>query len=364
MQEELEHHIFAGAANSRPGETLLNTIKEAYTGPDADLWRSAVEEELLSLNSNHVYETVPIPDGVTPITSKLVFRIKCDHSGKIKWYKVRIVTCGFTQKEGVDYQEVFAPVANLDSVRTIVALAAKHNLELDQMDVSTAYLNGELEEELYLLPLAGVPIQSGYCWKLQCSLYGLKQAGHTWNRTLDKKLGELGFTHLDAETCLYVLRKHGQVCFLVVYVDDLLLEASSRSYMNSIKEMLSSTFTMHDLGEAKFLLGIEIQRDWRLRTISLSQSQYAQTILECTGMTEATPVWTPMIHGTSLSATDPEDNSTLPQILIGQKRVSYLTVIGSLMYLMLETRPDLAFSVGTLSRFSAAPKACHWEAAK
>ena len=105
----------------------------------------------------------------------------------------------------MDYQEVFAPVANLESVRIIVSLAAKYDLELDQMDVLTAYLNGELEEELYMSPPEGVPIQPGYCWRLKHSLYGLKQAGRTWNKTLDQKLGELGFTWLDAETCLYVI---------------------------------------------------------------------------------------------------------------------------------------------------------------
>ena len=99
---------------------------------------------------------------------------------------------------------MFAPVANLESVRIIVALAAKYNLELDQMDVSTAYLNGELDEELYMLPPSDVPIQPGYCWHLKRSLYGLKQAGWTWNKTLDRKLGELGFVRLDAETCLYL----------------------------------------------------------------------------------------------------------------------------------------------------------------
>ena len=191
-----------------------------------------------------MYETVRIPDGVKPITSKPVFRIKLDQHGEVERYKLRIVARGFTQKEGIDYQEVFAPVANLESIRIILALAAKHDLELDQMDVSTAYLNGELEEELYMHPPDGVPIQSGYCWRLKRSLYGLKQAGRTWNKTLDRKLGDLGFCRLDAETCLYVLRDKGEVCFLVVYVDDLLLAASSRKFMNSVKSKLSSTFKM------------------------------------------------------------------------------------------------------------------------
>ena len=131
--------FFAGVANTGPSnDDLPPNLREAFSRPDGDLWRSALEEELLSLNSNHVYETVPIPAGVAPITSKPVFRIKYDQTGKVERYKVRIVTRGFTQREGVDYQEVFAPVANLESVRIIVALAAKYNLELDQMDVSTA----------------------------------------------------------------------------------------------------------------------------------------------------------------------------------------------------------------------------------
>ena len=116
MQEELEHHIFAGATNSIIDETLPTTIPEAYACTDADLWKSIVEDELLSLNTNHVYETVQIPKGITLITSKPVFHIKCDQDGKIERYKVRIVAWSFTQKEAVDYQEVFAPVTNLDSV--------------------------------------------------------------------------------------------------------------------------------------------------------------------------------------------------------------------------------------------------------
>ena len=135
-----------------------------------------------------------------------------------------------------------------------------------------------------MLPPDGVSIQPGYCWKLRHSLYGLKQAGRTWNKTLDRKLGELGFTYLDAETCLYVFQKDGQVCFLVVYVDDLLLAATTQKFMDSIKAKLSASFKMRDLGEAKYILGIESKRNRKFQTISLSQSQYSRTVLECTGM--------------------------------------------------------------------------------
>jgi len=162
----IEDLIFAGSANSASDKLLPNTLKEAYSGVNVEFWKSTVEEELQSLNSNHVYETVLIPDGVTPITSKPVFRIKHDQTGNVEWYKVQIVAHGFTQKEGVDYQEVFTLVANLDSIWTLITLAAKHDLELDQMDVSMAYLNGKLEEDLYMLPPEGIPIQPRYCWKL------------------------------------------------------------------------------------------------------------------------------------------------------------------------------------------------------
>ena len=157
----IEDFAFPEFANSSTEESLPRTLREAYSGPDKELWKSAVEEELQSLNSNHVYETVLIPEGITPITSKPVFCIKWNQAGNIERYKVQIVARGFTQKEGVDYQEVFAPVANLDSVRTLIAMAAKYDLELDQMDVSTAYLNGELQEDLYMSPPEGIPIQSG-----------------------------------------------------------------------------------------------------------------------------------------------------------------------------------------------------------
>ena len=122
-------NFFAGVANTSPSnDDLPPNLREAFSLPDGDLWRSALEEELLSLNLNHVYETVPIPAGVTPITSKPVVQIKYDQTGKVERYKVWIVAQGFTQHEGVDYQEVFAPVANLESVRIIIALAAKYNL--------------------------------------------------------------------------------------------------------------------------------------------------------------------------------------------------------------------------------------------
>lgn len=163
---------------------------------NSDQWIAGLHEELAGLQENNVYDVVPIPKDVKPIRSKVVPKLKRDEKGLPARYKIRIVARGDTQKEGVDYKEVFAPTASLESVRIICALAAKHNLELDQMDVSTAYLNGELEEEIYMMPPDCVDIPDGHCWRLKRALYGLKQAGRTWNRTLDAKLLKLGFHRL------------------------------------------------------------------------------------------------------------------------------------------------------------------------
>lgn len=259
---EPDEAFFAGILQSGPSSSPTpQSAKEAFEGPNKHHWESALQEEIQNLIDNNVYKVVPVPRDVKPITSKMVFRIKHDANGNIKCHKIRIVARGFTQVEGVDYKEVWAPVANLESIRIILALAVKYNLELDQMDVATAYLNGELEEEIYMMPPDGVKILPGHCWRLKRSLYGLKQAGRTWNLTLDKKLRGLSFSRLNAETCLYVCRQGDRVCFLVVYVDDFLLAANSRSFMNDIKRKLSATFKMRDLGPASYILGIHITRN-------------------------------------------------------------------------------------------------------
>ena len=152
---------------------------------------------------------------------------------------------------------------------------------------------------------------------------------------------------------------NGQVCFLVIYVDDLLLAPSSQKFMDFIKAKLSSSFKMWDLGEAKYILGIEIKCNHAPWTISLSQSQYSHMVLEHTGMSACKPVWTPMAHNSQLSATSPDDNQSIPEMVIKGHQVSYLTVIGSLMYLILGTHPDIAYAVGTLSCFSAEPNLSH-----
>jgi hypothetical protein len=362
---DIDDAFFAGAANSGPSEIPTpSTLAEAFSGPNEHRWRGAFAEEMQNLVDNNVYEVVPTPAGMKPISTKPVMRIKLDSKGNVERYKLRIVARDFGQQGG-NLKDTFAPVANLESIRLICMLAAKYDLELDQMDVSTAYLNGVLEDSIYVSPPEGTEIPEGHCWRLKKSLYGLKDAGRTWNRTLDAKLQALGACRLDAETCLYVFKgAKGDICYLVVYVDDLLLAASSRAYMDKIKALLTASFKMRDLGAASFLLGLEIQRDRKKRTISLSQTKYIDAILKRCGMTDCNPAKTPMATAPRLSAEDPVDNTTLLQQTINGETVSYPMVVGSIQYVVQGTRPDLAYLAGVLGRYSADPKACHWDAAK
>jgi hypothetical protein len=191
---------FAGMASDDTGPLwsylLPANLCEALNGPDADHWQKALAKELGEFDVNEVYEEVPILHSIKPITLKPVFCVKLNQNGNVNCFKIRIMACGFTQQAGKDYDKTFAPVANLESICILLALTNKYNLELNQMDVSTAYLNSKLLEELYLAPPNGVQIKPGHCWRLKKSLYGLKQAGRTWNHTLDKALGDLSFACL------------------------------------------------------------------------------------------------------------------------------------------------------------------------
>ncbi|OJT01583.1 Retrovirus-related Pol polyprotein from transposon TNT 1-94 [Trametes pubescens] len=172
--------FFVGILSMGPrNHELPSTLREVFSTPEGKCWHAALEEELQNLCDNCVYKTIPISLGVKPITSKPVLYVKLDKNGGIKQFKIHIGARGFTQKAGINDQDVFAPVTNLKSVRVILALTACYDLELDQMDVSAAYLNGELDEELYLLPPDGVAIDPGHRWRLKWSFYGLKQAGCT-----------------------------------------------------------------------------------------------------------------------------------------------------------------------------------------
>jgi hypothetical protein len=309
------------------------------------------------LKTHHL---VPLPAGRKAIGSRWVFSVKSDEDGNITRHKARFVAQGYTQVEGIDYTETFASVAKYDTVRILLALAAKFDLELDQMDVRTAFLNAELKEDIYLKQPAGFedPEHPDWVWKLEKALYGLKQAGYEWNQTLDEYLRKEGFKFVrsEADHSLYVLHEGDKIIWLVVYVDDMLSASNSRDFLNSFKAQLNQRFNLADLGPARHFLGMHITRDREKRLLSVSQKTYLEKILENAGMSQCNPVSTPMSPGIVLqkatrSPTDDEATAIAS--------IPYRRTIGELNYAMRTTRPDIAFAVSSLSRYMENPTIDH-----
>jgi len=223
------------------------------------------------------------------------------------------------------------------------------------MNVQTAFLNGDLDEEVYMEQPDGYvdPTYPDKVCRLLQALYGLKQAPKMWYSKLDDFLKSRGFDNIDPDACLYLLMDDGEIIIVLVYVDDRLLVASSLAAIYKIKDALHKRFEMNDLGEAKVILGLEIRRDKALGTLKLSQGKYAAQVLEKLGMAECNPIGTPLEVGLQLVKADESDDA-LP----------YREAVGSLMYLMVGTRPDLAFAIGKLSRFVSCYSKEHWAAIK
>ena len=271
-------------------------------------------------------------------------------------YKARLVARGFSQIEGVDFEETFAPVVKFTSIRVLLAYTAINNLELHQMDVKTAFLNGDLEEEIYMEQPEGFVSEGNedLVCRLLKSLYGLKQAPRQWYAKMHSFLtSELGLTSSDADECLYIGIWDGAIIIIALYVDDLLIACSCTTVLAEVKSKLSHHFEMKDLGEARVCLGFEIYRNRSSRKLWLGQTKYAESIVDRFRMTDAKGVATPLESCLDHLGEDGE-----------VVKVPYREAIGSLMYLMVGTRPDIAFSVSRLARYVEHPTAAHWSAVK
>jgi transposase InsO family protein len=340
------------------------SLEDALQGEDSASWHRAVEEEMESIRSNNVYEVADLPPDRKVVRSKFVFRIKRKADGTVERYKARLVARGFSQQEGVDYGETFAPVAKFSTIRTVLAVAAARKLAVHQMDVKTAFLHGDLEQEVFMEPPLGLKhpdIVPGKVWRLHKALYGLKQAPRQWNIKLHEFLTSLGFTRMESDHSLYVRGENAESVdygIIVVYVDDLLI-AGSESVVMQVKAKLESRFTMTDLGSVQWLLGIEIQREGN--RFLLSQKKYIASMLERFGMQDCKPLRTPLDAGERLTT---DMSPSTADDMEHMRRIPYRSAVGSLMYLMVATRPDIAAAVGVVSRFLENPGVPHWHAVK
>jgi hypothetical protein len=269
------------------------TLKEALASNDADKWKMAMQDELDSLHHNNTWELTELPHGRKAIGSKWIFRIKRDEHGNVERYKARLVAQGFSQLYGIDYQETFSPVVRYASIRILIALATQYDYEIHQMDVTTAYLNGELEEEIFMKQPEGFQ-QGNLVCRLNKSLYGLKQSGRAWYSVIDAFLISLKFKRNDADHGVYSRYTNNSIIYITLYVDDLIIIGNSMPAVNQIKLELSSKFKMKDLGELHYILGIQVTRNRKQGTTTLSQHKYIEDILARYNMTNAKPVGAPL----------------------------------------------------------------------
>ena len=331
-------------------------VKEAMEGKECHLWKSAMRAELESLQKNQVWDLVEQPKDRKIVGSKWVFKVKTDSEGNLERYKARLVAQGCSQKYGEDYDETFSPVVRFESLRTLFALAAQNDLKLHQMDVSTAFLNGVLDEEVYMRPPEGFleQGQEGLVCRLKKSIYGLKQSPRCWNTVLDKRLKEMGFEPLSSDQCIY-RTSEGDSLYIAIYVDDIVIAGKSEDELRRVKKEISQFFDVKDMGPLNHFLGMKVIQHPD-HSVYIGQHSLVDSILRKTRMENCNPVATPMDTGVKLEKADDSD--------VPLNQHEYQSLVGSLLYLSTVSRPDITHAVGIMARFCSKPTNVHWSALK
>lgn len=330
------------------------TFQEAL---NSDEFNGSMKAEMNSLESTGTWSVCELPVGKHPVGCKWIHTYKYHADGTVERPKSRLVAKGYTQLEGLDYIDTFSPVAKLGTFRLLLSLASAKNLFTLQLDISNAFLNGDLDEEIYMVipqgyqELTGKTIAPGSVCKLHKSLYGLKQASRQWNHKLTKVILDEGFVQAPADHSLFVKRTSTLFIAALIYVDDILLVGSDEAALCHFKDVLQSAFKLRVLGPAKYFLGFEIARN--STGISLNQRKYTLELLQDAGYLGCKPVTVPMEPNLKLSETTGE---LLPDAS------TYRRIVGRLLYLT-HTRPDITYAVHKLSQYMAAPRTDHLNAA-
>ncbi|KAG9450495.1 hypothetical protein H6P81_010460 [Aristolochia fimbriata] len=318
-------------------------------------WRKAMDEEIEAIKKNDTWELTTLPAGHKAIGVKWVYKTKTNQEGKVEKHKARLVAKGYKQKFGVDYEEVFAPVARIDTIRLLIALAAQNRWKIYQMDVKSAFLNGYLEEEVYVEQPPGYEKkgEEEKLYRLKKALYGLKQAPRAWNMRIDSYFQEHDFRKSPHEHALYTKKNEdGDIMIVCLYVDDMIFTGNNPGMFEDFKNSMTKEFDMTDLGQMAYFLGVEIiQGD---EGTFISQKKYASSILSRFKMDNCKSVATPAEVGMRLKQ-DSEEEAVNPTL--------FKSLVGSLRYLTF-TRPDIMFAVGLVSRFMEQPRRDHFAAAK
>ena len=337
--------------------------QNAMSDSESDKWLEAMNAEMQSMYENQVWDLVDLPPHSKTVGSKWVFKKKTDMDGNLHTFKARLVAKGFTQTHGIDFDDTFSPVAMIKSIRILFAIAAYYDYEIWQMDVKTAFLNGHLLEDVYMVQPEGFVDKKhpNKVCKLKRSIYGLKQASRSWNLRFDEEITKYGFIKNEDDACVYMKTSGSIVTFLVLYVDDILLMGNDIPTLHGVKSWLGKCFSMKDLGEAAYILGIKIYRDRSRRLLGLSQSAYIDKILKRFKMQDSKKGSLPMPQGTVLSSSQSPSTKVELEKMNG---IPYASAIGSIMYAMLCTRPDVSYALSMTSRYQQNPGESHWMAVK
>ncbi|KAL3677349.1 hypothetical protein R1sor_027297 [Riccia sorocarpa] len=351
----------SGRSRTQPkrfGDYVMTTeLEEPTTYKEASksaVWRKAMNLEMEAIQRNNTWTLEPLPHGKKKISAKWVFKVKTDVHGLPITYKVRLVARGFEQREGFDYNETFAPVAKWNTLRTVVALAAKNDWELRHLDIKSAFLNGDLTEEVFMSQPEGFvqPGSEHLVCRLHKALYGLKQAPRAWYDRMSHFLKQLGMTKSTADNSLFVLHENQLSLIVAVYVDDLLITGSHTEKLHWLVEQLHQQFDLSSVGEMTDYLRVRFTKV--PAGILMSQPDFINKILTDANMQTCNPCQTPMEAGLQLSSS-PEEQAV--------DEHDYRSTIGQLIHLT-HTRPDISYSVSILSRFMSAPKIPHLQATK
>ena len=345
-----------------PDVKTPRTHKMAMKSRDASHWQVAEQAELDSMTKHQVFTPMVLPPGKKTIDTKWVYALKYK-DGVIYKYKARLVAKGYEQIYGIDFEETFAPVARLTSLRIVLAISAKLRFDIQQMDVETAFLNAKLEEEVYISIPEGVTVATHCnCIKLNKALYGLKQSPREWYDNINGFLQSLGFKRLQSEHCLYIYSRNEEICLISLYVDDLIIAGTDKGVTCRIKECLNRRYSMKDLGNVDEILGCRVHVDHDLGIVSMNQKKYTSGILgKYLEATETTWLDTPA-DSTIVLTQDMGPTTEEEKTFMGT--MPYREVIGSLLWLSLGTRPDITYAVSQVAKFSANPGRDHWKAVR
>ena len=330
------------------------TVKDALNGPDSDKWHQAMQDEMDSLHSNKVWTLVEPPNNKKVVQCRWVFRRKLASDGTVGSYKARLVAKGYQQTQGIDYDETFSPVVRFESVRTVLALAAENGLNVHHMDFTSAFLNGDIDNEIYMSQPEGFATDAKLVCKLSKSLYGLKQSPKCWNANLDSFLKKLGFNQSQNDSCVYTKSENNNIFIIAVYVDDLILASKSMDDLRSLKSALKLEYKMKDLGKLEYFLGVNVYQE--SNKIFIHQATYTKSLIVKYGFEHANSVSTPADKSSILDQAS--DDSNLFDV------ETYQSAVGSLLYLCTRTRPNITYAVCNVAKFCSKPSSDHWSAVK